>query len=103
MITSEFNEDFFCKSSSFYLNLLPQLDVSYFNLDRIVKWSLYSIFLIIYFICIVWMKEKCLKSSSLFIPLMAVRPPPQNSAKAKKLGGDQLPIKSIVRLIISGG
>ncbi|MBE7115801.1 hypothetical protein FT641_21895 [Bacillus paranthracis] len=59
MITSEFNEDFFCKSSSFfYLNLLPQLDVSYFNLDRIVKWSLYSIFLIIYFICIVWMKER---------------------------------------------
>ena len=30
----------------------------------------------------------------LFYPQWAVRPPPQNSAKAKKLGGDQLPIKS---------
>ena len=34
----------------------------------------------------------------------AVRPPPQNSAKAKKLGGDQLPVKArLVQLIISGG
>ena len=29
----------------------------------------------------------------LFTRIKAVRPPPQNSAKAKKLGGDQLPVK----------
>ena len=34
---------------------------------------------------------------SYFIPLMGSKTPPQNSAKAKKLGGDQLPIK--VRLV----
>ena len=30
---------------------------------------------------------------SYFYPLMGSKTPPQNSAKAKKLGGDQLPIK----------
>ena len=35
--------------------------------------------------------------------MMGSKTPPQNSAKAKKLGGDQLPIKArLVRLIISG-
>ena len=34
--------------------------------------------------------------------LMGSKTPPQNSAKAKNLGGDQLPIKPIVQLIISG-
>ena len=34
---------------------------------------------------------------------MSSKTPPQNSAKAKKLGGDQLPIKArLVQLIISG-
>ncbi len=42
----------------FLFEFTTSVDVSYFNLDRIVKWSLYSIFLIIYFICIVWMKER---------------------------------------------
>ena len=38
---------------------------------------------------------------SYFYP-MGSKTPPQNSAKAKKLGGDQLPINPIVQLIISG-
>ena len=34
---------------------------------------------------------------------MGSKTPPQNAAKAKKLGGDQLPIKvRLVQLIISG-
>ena len=37
--------------------------------------------------------EKCLVIKALFI-LMGSKTPPQNLAKAKKLGGDQLPIKS---------
>ena len=39
----------------------------------------------------------------LFTALKAVRPPPQNSAKAKKLGGGSTTRKSpMVQLIISG-
>ena len=37
-----------------------------------------------------------------FIPLTGSKTPPQNSVEAKKLGGDQLSVKSVVQLIISG-
>ena len=38
--------------------------------------------------------EKPLNIGVLFIPLTGSKTPPQNSAEAKKLGGDQLSVKS---------
>ena len=42
-------------------------------------------------------------SWTIYPTLTGSKTPPQNAAKAKKLGGDQLPIKvRLVQLIISG-
>ena len=48
--------------------------------------------------------KKGMKNETYLSALTGSKTPPQNLARAKKLGGDQLPVKArLVQLIISGG
>ena len=47
--------------------------------------------------------KKGMKMRRIYPALTGSKTPPQNLARAKKLGGDQLPVKArLVQLIISG-